>query len=47
MPAHPVPRLSVVVPAYNDAATLRVTLQHLAAQTLAPVAYEVVVVDDG
>lgn len=47
MPARPLPHLSVVVPAYNDAATLRVTLRHLAAQTLAPVAYEVVVVDDG
>ncbi|MDR7422322.1 MAG: glycosyltransferase family A protein [Armatimonadota bacterium] len=37
----------MVVPAYNDAATLRATLRHLAAQTLAPAVYEVVVVDDG
>ena len=39
--------MSVVVPTYNDAPMLRLCLAHLAAQTLAPAAYEVVVVDDG
>ncbi len=43
----PIPGLSVVVPAYNDAPMLRLCLARLAAQTLAPAAYEVVVVDDG
>lgn len=43
----PVPGLSVVVPTYNDAEILRLCLARLAAQTLAPAAYEVVVVDDG
>jgi glycosyltransferase involved in cell wall biosynthesis len=37
----------VVVPAYNDAPILRRALAALAAQSLAPTAYEVVVVDDG
>ncbi len=41
------PLLSVVVPSYNDAPMLRLCLARLAAQTLAPAAYEVVVVDDG
>ncbi len=45
-PAH-VPCLSVVVPTYNDAPVLRLCLAHLTAQTLAPAAFEVVVVDDG
>ncbi len=36
-----------MVPAYNDAPILRRTLAALAAQSLAPAAYEVVVVDDG
>jgi glycosyltransferase involved in cell wall biosynthesis len=45
---HPAtPQLSVVVPAYNDAVMLDHTLAHLTDQTLAPVAYEIVVVDDG
>lgn len=43
----PSPLLSVVVPAYNDAAVLRQCLARLAVQTLAPAAYEIVVVDDG
>jgi len=43
----PNPRLSVVVPAYNDAPILRLCLARLAAQTLAHAAYEIVVVDDG
>ncbi|MDR7419925.1 MAG: glycosyltransferase family A protein [Armatimonadota bacterium] len=47
MSAPSTPLLSVVVPAYNDAAILRHTLVRLADQSLAPVAYEVVVVDDG
>jgi glycosyltransferase involved in cell wall biosynthesis len=41
------PQLSVVVPAYNDAGVLQHTLRRLVDQTLAPVAYEVVVADDG
>jgi glycosyltransferase involved in cell wall biosynthesis len=41
------PQLSVVVPVYNDAAMLRHTLVRLTDQSLAPIAYEVVVVDDG
>jgi glycosyltransferase involved in cell wall biosynthesis len=45
MPA--TPQLSVVVPAYNDAGILRHTLARLTDQSLAPVAYEIVVVDDG
>jgi glycosyltransferase involved in cell wall biosynthesis len=48
MPAQaPAPQLSVVVPTYNDAATLRHGLARLAAQTLSPAAYEILVVDDG
>lgn len=39
--------LSVVIPAYNQAATLRRTLETLGQQTLAPHLYEVIVVDDG
>jgi glycosyltransferase involved in cell wall biosynthesis len=41
------PHLSVIVPVYNDASTLRHCLTRLAAQTLAPAVYEVVIVDDG
>ena len=41
------PRLSVVVPTYNDAPILRHALARLTNQTLARIAYEVVVVDDG
>ncbi|MDR7521388.1 MAG: glycosyltransferase family A protein [Armatimonadota bacterium] len=41
------PHLSVVVPTYNDAALLRHALGHLVDQSLAPAAYEIVVVDDG
>jgi glycosyltransferase involved in cell wall biosynthesis len=43
----PNPLVSVVVPAYNDAPILRQCMARLAAQTLAPAAYEIVVVDDG
>ncbi len=43
----PDPALSVVVPAYNQAATLRRTLETLGSQTLAAHLYEVIVVDDG
>lgn len=39
--------LSVVVPTYNQAALLRECLTRLLAQSLAPEAYEVIVVDDG
>lgn len=42
-----VPELSVVVATYNRADTLRETLRHLAAQTLDPARFEVLVVDDG
>jgi glycosyltransferase involved in cell wall biosynthesis len=46
--AHPAaPRLSVVVPVYNDAGNLEAALGRLADQTLPHEAYEVVVVDDG
>ena len=41
------PQLSVVVPTYNDAPVLRHALAHLARQSLARIAYEIVVVDDG
>jgi len=41
------PQLSVVVPVYNDAGLLGLTLSHLCRQTLPPAAYEIVVVDDG
>ncbi len=40
-------RLSVVVPTYNRSHVLRVCLEALAAQTLPPAAFEVLVVDDG
>ena len=43
----PAPALSVVIPAYNQAATLRRTLEALEQQTLDPHLYEVIVVDDG
>jgi glycosyltransferase involved in cell wall biosynthesis len=43
----PSPQLSVVIPTYNDAPVLRRALAALEAQSLAPAAYEVVVVDDG
>ncbi len=39
--------ISVVVATYNRSATLRETLAHLQAQSLAPERYEVIVVDDG
>ncbi len=48
MQERPTPlQLSVVVPAFNDAGILRHTLAGLTAQSLAPSAYEVVVIDDG
>src|SRR4051794_21426577 len=40
-------RYSVIVPAYNAEATLGACLRALLDQTLAPAAYEVIVVDDG
>lgn len=43
----PAPCLSVVVPTYNDARLLRHALTRLTQQTLARIAYEVVVADDG
>lgn len=42
-----IPRLSVVIPTYNDARLLWHAIAHLADQTLARSAYEIVVVDDG
>lgn len=43
----PVPLLSVVLPTYNQAPLLRLALARLTVQSLAPTAFEVVVVDDG
>lgn len=43
----PPPRYSVIVPAYNSAATLADCLSALALQTVPPQTYEVIVVDDG
>jgi glycosyltransferase involved in cell wall biosynthesis len=40
-------KLSVVMPTYNSAETIRETLRHLAEQDLDSVSYEVVVVADG
>jgi hypothetical protein len=45
--AGPVPRISVIIPTYNDAAILRDALARLTDQTLPPDAYEIIVVDDG
>jgi len=39
--------ISVIIPTYNRADSLQVTLHSLARQTLSPDGYEVVVVDDG
>ena len=39
--------LSVVMPSYNRAETIRETLRHLAEQELDPASYEVIVVVDG
>ena len=41
------PKISVTVPTYNRAETLRRTLAHLANQELDAADYEVVIVDDG
>jgi glycosyltransferase involved in cell wall biosynthesis len=41
------PALSVVMPSYNRAETIRETLRHLADQELDPATYEVIVVVDG
>src|ERR1700675_4974752 len=41
------PELSVVMPSYNRAETIRETLRHLAEQELDPATYEVIVVVDG
>ncbi len=46
-PAGPAPNLSVIIPTFNDAHLLRHALSRLTHQTLAGIAYEVVVVDDG
>src|SRR3972149_4212980 len=43
----PAPALRVVIPAYNQAATLRRTREALEQQPLDPHLYEVIVVDDG
>jgi glycosyltransferase involved in cell wall biosynthesis len=40
-------QLSVLMPTYNRAETMRETLRHLAEQELDPAVYEVVVIDDG
>ena len=40
-------KLSVVVPTFNRAETLRETIRHLAEQELDPTCYEVIIVDDG
>lgn len=45
--AEPLPCYSVIVPAYNAAATLDACLYALSRQTVGPDAYEVIVVDDG
>lgn len=42
-----IPKISVVMATYNRAETLKMTLDHLARQTLPPADYEVLVVDDG
>lgn len=42
-----VPRVSVIVPAYNAAPTLAICLEALHRQTLPRSAYEIIVVDDG
>jgi glycosyltransferase involved in cell wall biosynthesis len=45
--AHVIPRLSVVIPTRNRQSALHRVLRSLQHQTLAPSAYEVLVVDDG
>jgi GT2 family glycosyltransferase len=45
--AYSVPRISVVVPAFEASASIERCLAALAHQTLAPEQYEVIVVDDG
>ncbi len=40
-------RISVIIPAYNDASNLRDALGRLTDQTLTPDQYEIIVVDDG
>ena len=47
MPPASLPRLSVVLPTYNDAPILQHTLARLIRQSLAPIAFEIVIVDDG
>lgn len=47
-PGNPTPlAASVIIPAYNEASTLPSCLRSLAAQTVTPDRYEVIVVDDG
>jgi len=40
-------RLSVIIPAYNEAATILLLLKSVRAQTIAGVEFEVIVIDDG
>lgn len=44
-PASPLPRVSVIIPAYNGAATIDETLDSVRAQTLREI--EIIVIDDG
>ncbi len=43
----PKPLISVVMPTYNRADAIGLTLQHLAKQTLSPDLFEVIIIDDG
>ncbi len=45
--ADPVPRISVVIPAFQASASIERCLAAVARQTLPPEQYEVIVVDDG
>jgi hypothetical protein len=40
-------RVSVVIPTYNDATSLRICLDALQRQTMSPADFEVIVVDNG
>lgn len=40
-------KLSIIVPCYNEAGTIRAVLEHVAAADVGPIEKEVVVVDDG
>jgi glycosyltransferase involved in cell wall biosynthesis len=41
------PRLSIIIPAYNEEATILAVLERIAAQRIAGVELEVIVIDDG